>query len=162
MDSFAAFPLDALVVLGCRVKAPQGPPGALWRRAQRAASAYLRGEAPLVLTCGGRRWQGQAEAWALREALRSLGVPGEAILLELTSLDTAENARHAASLLHPRGVQRVGLVTCDWHMPRALVLFRKVGLKPTPLAAPSPRCPPWPRLRRGLREHLARWLDALR
>jgi hypothetical protein len=157
-----AYPLEALVVLGCRVE-PQGKAsGALRRRLQRAAEAYRQGQAPLVVACGGRLWQGHAEAWVMRAHLIDEGVPAEALLVDLCSLNTLENALHAASLLGARGLRRVGVVTCDWHMHRALRLFRRVGLAPHPVPALSPPVPLPSRAYRSFREHFSGWLDALR
>lgn len=61
--------------------------------------------------------------------LREHGVPEGAIVRERCSLDTRDNARFAAALLARRGRSRVVLVTCTWHLPRALRLFRASGLE---------------------------------
>ncbi|MCS6899436.1 MAG: YdcF family protein [Myxococcales bacterium] len=158
----STYPLEALVVLGCRV-GPRGKlVGALRRRVQRAYEAYCQKLAPLVLACGGRRWDGHAEAWVMRAALLDYGIPSEALHVDLCSLTTYENARQAARLLATRGAQRVGLVTCDWHMPRAMLLFRRAGLDPHPLPSFTPPQPLPARVYRNLHEHLSGWLDALR
>lgn len=158
----ATSPLQALVVLGCRVGARGQAVGALARRLRVAADAYQRTATPLVVVCGGRRWSGHAEATVMREHLVGLGVPDERILLELDSINTLENARYAARMLVPRGVERVGVVTCDWHMPRALGLFTRAGLRPEPLPVASPPASPWDHLYRAARERAAGWLDARR
>ena len=151
----APSPLAALVVLGCRLpgESTRGG-GAAMRRAQRAAEAFHAGLAPLVLACGGRRWSGVCEATWLRDGLVARGVPLEAILRECRSLTTAENAHHAAELLAERGARRVGIVTCDWHMRRALACFRAAGLEPASVQASSPAVPAWQRLRRSLAERI--------
>jgi uncharacterized SAM-binding protein YcdF (DUF218 family) len=79
--------------------------------------------------------------------------------MELRSFSTAENAAYSVELLRRHGWQRAGLVTCDWHMPRALACFERAGLPCFPLPAASPPVGPLHRMRRGLRERGAGWLD---
>lgn len=153
-------PHEVLVVLGCRVGPGGQVGGALRRRLLRAAEA--RRDQALVLVCGGRRWEGQPEAWVMRRFLVERGVPADKVMVELRSLTTSENAREAARLLRTRGVERVGVVTCDWHMERALRLFARAGLEARALPAASPVGTPPERAYRWLRERTAGWLDALR
>ena len=98
----------------------------------------------------------------MRGFLVDAGVPEGAILVELWSHSTLENARYAARLLGPRGLRRVGVVTCDWHMKRALSLFRREGLEASPVPAGSPPRALPSRAYRALRERLSGWFDALR
>ena len=120
-DSFA------VAILGCRADS-----ATLERRA-RAGSAAFKGRsgdgAKLALACGGRRWGGVAEADAIARILVETGVPPDAVARELCSLDTRDNARFAAALLARRGLSRVALVTCTWHLPRATQLFEAAGLE---------------------------------
>jgi len=126
---------DAIVVLGCRIL-PSGRPGApAVRRAAAAASAYQSGVAPWVIASGGRRWGGQAEARVFRRELCEAGVPDAAIIEELCSLSTYENAIFSAAVLRrlagkPR--PRAAIVTCPFHMPRALSNFRATGVDASP------------------------------
>src|SRR5207244_12650825 len=71
------------------------------------------------------------------------------------------NARGVAALLRGRELRRLGLVTCDFHMSRALCLFQRAGLSPIPVPAQSPaRC--WPgQLLRSVRERASLALDLL-
>lgn len=147
---------DALVILGCRVsEAPLS--GAALRRVERAVSAYRDGLASLVAVSGGQRWNGVVEADALAGALVERGVPREAILLERESATTHENATLTARLLFALNQRVVGVVTCDWHLRRALYCFRRAGFDAIGLGAPSPPVTPGRRLLRTLREQGA-WL----
>ena len=135
--------LDALVVLGCRVQ-PQGTlTAAAERRVQRAARAFADGFAPNIITSGGKRWAGRAEADAFRDRLVELGVPSVAVLPELRSMNTRQNARFASRLARERGLLRLGVVTCEWHMARALSAFRFYGVEALPLAAATPFDQDW-------------------
>jgi uncharacterized SAM-binding protein YcdF (DUF218 family) len=61
------------------------------------------------------------------------------VVLEDRSLNTAENARFSAALLTELGAQRIFVVTCDFHMRRALSEFGRLGFDVLGLSAPSPR-----------------------
>jgi uncharacterized SAM-binding protein YcdF (DUF218 family) len=147
---------DALVLLGCRV-ATAALPGAAERRVERAARAFHAGLAPRIVVSGGRRYAEAVEAEVLGRALEQRGVPAGALLLESASQNTLENARYSARLLFPLGLRRVGVVSCDWHLPRALWVFRRAGFEAEPVPAPAPPLAFGPRSLRTLREHGA-WL----
>lgn len=106
----------------------------------------------MIVASGGRRWYGVAETEALGRELIQLGVDPDAIIREWRSLTTLGNAVYSARLLRERGSRRVGVVTCDWHMPRALASFRLVGLDPAALPAESPPIPASRRMLRALGE----------
>jgi uncharacterized SAM-binding protein YcdF (DUF218 family) len=154
-DTAMAASLDAIVVLGCEIHRSGRPAGAALRRAQRAAQAFLAGLAPRVVAAGGRVWGGVPEYRALSDVLEAAGVPKACILEEWWSLSTWENAHHTARLLRAAGGTRVGLVTCDWHMPRALRHFEIAGMKPVPIPVASPSLTPLGRRYRVLRERLS-------
>ncbi|HEX6766374.1 MAG TPA: YdcF family protein, partial [Polyangiaceae bacterium] len=147
--------LDALVVLGCRVtEAPLS--GAALRRVERAARAFREGVAPSIVVSGGRRWHGVVEADALAAALVERGVPRAALVLERESATTHENALFTARAVSDER-RRVGVVTCDWHLRRALYCFQRAGFDAVGLGAPSPPVTWGRKLLRTLREHGA-WL----
>jgi uncharacterized SAM-binding protein YcdF (DUF218 family) len=152
---------DALVLLGCRIT-PGALPPAAERRVARAAQAFEASLAPRVVVSGGRAWEGLMEADRLARELVNRGVPESALLVERMSLTTLDNARCTARLLAPLGVRRVGLVTCDWHLGRALWSFRREGFDAEGVAAISPPLPPHRRALRSLRERGAWLLDRAR
>jgi uncharacterized SAM-binding protein YcdF (DUF218 family) len=120
------------VVLGCKVSLDgEGRlAGALAWRVAAAAGAYARrGDADVVVVAsGGRRWAGIVEADAMARELARLGVPEGAIVRERCSLSTRDNARFAAAALERRGIARATVVTCAWHLARAVTLFTREGV----------------------------------
>jgi uncharacterized SAM-binding protein YcdF (DUF218 family) len=151
---------DAIVVLGCRVF-PSGRPAAPGaRRAARAAEAYRDGVAPWVIASGGRRWGAQVEARVLAAELRRAGVPAHAILQDLWSLTTHENAIFSAALLRRVGARRAAIVTCSWHMARALQNFHDVGIDACGLPASRVGEPVVARAWQRGHEVVSMWLDA--
>lgn len=151
---------DALVVLGCRIHEDQLRNAAL-RRVERAARAYHEHGSLLVVASGGRAWHGSLEAEVFARGLRERGVPADRLLEERESLTTRGNARGVQRLLRGREVSRLGLVTCDWHMPRALWLFRRRGFDPVAIPAAAPARAAHETSLRWLRERASHALDAL-
>ncbi|HEY1535292.1 MAG TPA: YdcF family protein, partial [Polyangiaceae bacterium] len=131
------------------------------RRVERAIEAYRAEGAALVIASGGKTWAGFQECKVFASGLVSRGIPAQHVLEETDSLTTRGNARGVAALLRDRELQRVGLVTCDFHMPRALRLFQRAGLSPIPVPARSPARPFHSALFRSVRERASLALDLL-
>lgn len=72
----------------------------------------------------------------IQDFLLAEGVPAAAILAEWQSTTTRENALNTARLLQGVPGTRV-LLTSDFHMYRALRVFRRAGLNVTPYAVPD-------------------------
>jgi uncharacterized SAM-binding protein YcdF (DUF218 family) len=164
----AMFRADAIVVLGCRIL-PSGRPGApAVRRTATAASAYRAGVAPFVVASGGRRWGAQVEARVFQRELVRAGVPEDAVIEELCSLSTYENAIFSAAVLRrlvqpsgaPERPPRAAIVTCPFHLPRALSNFRAAGVDA--FAFPAAAAPASIAHRAYLRVHelVCGWFDA--
>ena len=69
---------------------------------------------------------------AMREIALSLGVPQQKIILEVKSRNTEQEARFIKPTV---GATPFILVTSALHMPRAMGLFKKLGMQP--IAAPT-------------------------
>lgn len=152
-----AVPFDVLVVLGCHVATPLA--GAALRRVERAARAYHEEGAALVIASGGKAWGGAKECELFAQGLVERGVPAELVLQERKSMTTRGNARSVHQLLRERDVKSIGLVTCDWHLPRALRLFRRLGMLPIGVPAASPALTLGKTTQRFLRERGSLLLD---
>jgi len=140
--------LVAIVVLGCRVRLDADErlsPSALARRVEMGARTYLRraDRRTVIVVSGGRRWGDDVEADAMARELALYGVPERAIVRERCSFSTRENARFTADVLGRRGARQAALVTCPWHMARAVAFFSHVGLAVEPVAA-TRGLAPWP------------------
>jgi cyclophilin family peptidyl-prolyl cis-trans isomerase/uncharacterized SAM-binding protein YcdF (DUF218 family) len=155
-----AVSFDVLIVLGCRVQDGELSHAAR-RRVERAAQAYRDQGAKLVIACGGKSWSYFKESEVFARELLARGVAPEHVVQERESLTTFGNARGVARLLRANPGRRLGLVTCDWHMPRALRLFRHFGLIAIPVPAPSPARPMHVVVARALRERIGLRLDLL-
>ncbi len=126
--------LDAVIVLGARVN-EDGPSGSLNERIH-AAAEYLRANPDAVAVASGGKGDDEpmSEAECIRDHLVAMGIDPERILLEDTSTSTVENLTNSFALLKGSAV-RVGIVTNDFHIFRALCIGRKLGgfeLSPVP------------------------------
>ncbi len=87
-----------------------------------------------IITSGGYTGS-KAEAIVMRDTLiNSYGITNP-IITESKSRNTDENAKFVAKILLPLDIHSIILVTQDFHMRRAMMLFKHYGLNPT--AAPT-------------------------
>jgi uncharacterized SAM-binding protein YcdF (DUF218 family) len=68
--------------------------------------------------------------------LLALGIPREAFIAEQPSASTRENAIETASVLQVIPGKKI-LLTSDFHVFRAVRVFRKLGIDVTPMAVPD-------------------------
>jgi uncharacterized SAM-binding protein YcdF (DUF218 family) len=97
-----------------------------------AVELYKAGKAPTILVAGGGASGHRPEASQIKDHLEVMGVPGKAILLEIRSRNTYDNALYTAPILKERKMDKVLLVTSAFHMPRAVAVFREQGLEVQP------------------------------
>jgi uncharacterized SAM-binding protein YcdF (DUF218 family) len=136
-------PLDAqaIVVLGGGVvvtdaarEEVQLDQASLYRCLQ-TAKLYHQGSPCLVLVTGGKpdpEAPGPPCADLMHEFLLQLGVPAADTIVENQSRTTFENAAACRTLLEPRGIRHVVLVTDATHLHRACGCFAKQGIEATP------------------------------
>lgn len=138
-------PAQAIVlVLGARVSGA-GLSKTLRCRVQ-AAADYLRGHpAAACITTGGQgRDEPCSEGEAAKRALEALGIEPGRITAETRSRTTLENLRFSKAILAEMGRgPAVVIATQGYHMRRACMMARHIGLLPHPLYAESnPRALP--------------------
>ena len=69
--------------------------------------------------------------------LENKGVPAAAILKDPDSFNTNQNLKNAAKLLRDLpGIQKVMIVTSDYHVPRAMALARDLGFDACGMGSP--------------------------
>ena len=99
-----------------------------------AARLYKAAKAAKIIVSGGNVTGATPEAERMTASLVALGVPESAIVLETYSRNTQENALYTQTILAEHGAERVLLVTSAFHMRRALMMFRAIGVEAVPAA----------------------------
>ena len=128
---------DAIIVLGAQILQNGKPNTQLEWRLDSALAAWQQKQVPVVV-CGAQgKDEPMPEAEAMKSYLSEHGVPEKLILTDPDSFNTNQNLRNAGSLLRKlEGIQKVLIVTSDYHLPRAMALagdqgFRASGLGST-------------------------------
>ncbi len=117
-------PLDAILLLGLRLKNGCEPEKELIDRTKVACDIFKRGAAPVIIACGGQVKDGEkTEAEVMEQLLTEMGVPKENIIREDKSKITYENIQNAHAILGKKR-PRVAVVTSDYHIRRSLLLCR--------------------------------------
>ena len=153
----------AIVVLGCRIEASGALSSTLERRVASAARAFFANVSDTIVASGGRRWGEFIEAEQVRARLVALGVPREAVLVELLSLTTAENAVYSVDIVRRfsrEPAPSVAIATSSWHMRRAAWCFARVGATAILVPAIDPPAGPSVRLKRAAHESASLLYDA--
>jgi uncharacterized SAM-binding protein YcdF (DUF218 family) len=164
---------DAIVVLGGGVHPDGTLPPVARRRVERAVELFEGGIAPRIILSGrcGLNVDDApvTEAAAMAAHAATFGIPDRALLLEEDAKDTLGNAYFTwARFLEPNGWTSIRVVTSDFHLSRAAMVFRKIlgpGYDYSFVAAPS-GLSPRELIDRALEEckitiFLNEWLDAL-
>lgn len=116
------------------------------RRVDRAVAWWREAPGRMLVVQGGSPYPGAVPIGRLMASYAmSQGVPETALRIESESIDTWENARHAARLT-PALPRRVVLVTSFAHMPRAQAAFAGAGFEVCAVGTDSRRLPsrvPW-------------------
>jgi SanA protein len=131
-DPAAARPAQAALVLGAQV-GPDGRPSAMLEDRVRAAAALYRDRrVAKVLVSGDHGTRGYDEVGAMRRRLLALGVPAQDIFEDHAGFDTWDSMVRAKEVFQ---VKTAVVVTQRFHLPRALWLARRAGLRADGLAA---------------------------
>ena len=133
---------DAIVVLGgtsvrkCYPRMDAEEMGGA--RLLQAARLYRGKKAKYIIVSGGLPYKStdgttRTEADDMQDVLIGMGVPRSAVLREVESRNTVENAIETAKLLKVKNLRSILLVTSAFHMPRSLPLFEAQGLTVHPV-----------------------------
>ncbi len=123
---------DALIVLGGGINANGEISLTSKSRIEKAVKIFNSGYANHLILSGKASFSknpipARTEAQIMKEYAVLLGVPTEKILLEEDSRDTIGNAYFVKNkFLEPNNWRDVGVVTSEYHLPRAEYIFKKV------------------------------------
>jgi SanA protein len=118
--------LDVGLVLGTSPQLAGGWKNPFFEgRIASAATLYQLGRVKHLLVSGDNGRKSYDEPSAMRDALIARGVPAGAITLDYAGFRTLDSMVRAKSVF---GLQRVTVITDDFHQPRAIFLARASGL----------------------------------
>jgi uncharacterized SAM-binding protein YcdF (DUF218 family) len=129
--------VDYMIILGARVKGTT-PSLALQYRID-AAAQYLKDNQNTIAIASGGKGDGEdiSEAQAIKIGLVKQGVEEERIILESKSTDTVENITYSMKLI-PENLTTGLIVSNDFHIYRAKLIAKDLGLKLAGLPADTP------------------------
>lgn len=140
------------LVLGAAVWPGGQPSPTLRRRTLCAVALWKAGRVDDIIVCGGVGQHAPSEAAVMASLCRSAGVSSKAIHLEDMSATTEENLRFAVPVLGRINAAHVVLVTDLYHVPRARLVARRLGLSVGFASPPLRSAKPWAFTKAALRE----------
>ena len=120
---------DVLILLSAATDDEGGISYSSYWRARQALLAWQTGGFKKIVISGGG-------GPGILNYLTAYGVPREVMAAEWRSTSTRENGIETARLIQGMPGEKV-LLTSDFHMYRALRVFRKLGIEVTPMAVPD-------------------------
>lgn len=140
-----------VIILGAQVWG-RTPSRSLRRRVKAGADYLKRNPGAKVIVSGGQGpGEEMTEAACMKELLMALGIDKSRILTEEKSTDTYENIHFSLALCNP--AEELAVVTCGYHMYRALAIARKAGAQNV-CGCPA-KSSPWLRVNYYVREFFA-------
>jgi uncharacterized SAM-binding protein YcdF (DUF218 family) len=106
-----------------------------------AARVFRLVNPEILISSGGKTDPGQpraATAVVMHDALVQLGVPDSKILVQTSSRNTREEVLANLDVCRARQIERIIVVTSDFHMRRAVGAFRAAGATVIPAIARDP------------------------
>ena len=144
-----------VLVLGAGVLPDREPSPVLQARLETALGLYQNGRASWILVSGDNRAHNYNEPQAMRRWLVRHGLPPDRVVSDYAGRRTYDSLKRAQAVF---GIQRMIIVTSDFHLTRALFLARHLGLDAYGVAASTGVLPLSKRAGFWTREFVARHL----
>jgi len=128
---------DAIIVLGSPADGDGNPTPEQLARVTEGVHEYQRGAAPHLILTGGATKYGFVEARVMAHTAQALGIPASAIFIEPEAKDTIHNACYSARIMRAHGWQSAEVISTDWHLPRAGIIFNALPIQWRAHAAPA-------------------------
>lgn len=135
---------DAVIILGAHVGGvPLRPSYMLQYRLDKAVEYWQKNPSTMIVTTGGKTaGHSHSEAEVMKQYLIDQGIPSTQILLEDLSTRTAHQFINSHKVLQNAGkkADKIVVITNDFHLPRAMMLAKRSGLKEVSgLASQTPK-----------------------
>ena len=117
---------QAILILGASVYR-NGEMSAIYRdRAQTALELYNAGKAPIILVSGDNSTTEYDEVTPVKNFLTEHGVPSSSVVLDYAGFDTYDSIYRARDIF---GITSTVVVTQNFHLPRALYIANRLGIR---------------------------------
>jgi uncharacterized SAM-binding protein YcdF (DUF218 family) len=126
---------DAIVLMSAGQIGPEWLSPDAAQRTWGAVKLYREGYGRAIVSSGSQHAKGLSQAELQAEWLKRAGVPGEAITVEAESTRSYESCVAVARLMRERGWGSAAVVTSEMDVPRLRLVFRKLGVRVSFLAA---------------------------
>ena len=133
---------DAIIVLGYPADSDGNPKPTQLARVIEAVHEYQRGVAPRLILTGGAAHNRFIEAQVMARSAEAEGIPDSAVFPEPEARDTIENACYAARIMKAHGWRSAEVVSSDYQLPRAGLIFHALAKDAPPLEWSSHAAPP--------------------
>jgi vancomycin permeability regulator SanA len=118
-------PAPVALVLGAQVDPDGTPSPFLAARLDLARRLFVAGKVRVLLVSGDNMRHNYDEPSAMRAWLINHGVPDKKIVRDYAGFDTYDSCARAIRIF---GVHQLTVVTQSYHLPRAVMLCRRLGL----------------------------------
>ena len=118
--------MDCILVLGCRVYEDGSLSHMLQDRLRQGLELYIAGAAPKLLMSGDHGQKEYDEVNAMKNYAMENGVPSQDVFMDHAGFSTYESLYRAKAVF---GVERVIIVTQEYHLHRALYIAQQLGLE---------------------------------
>jgi len=142
-----------VLILGAGVLPDREPTLVLQARLKTALALFQNGKVGWFLVSGDNRAANYNEPLAMRRWLMKHGVPATHVVSDYAGRRTYDSLKRAR---HVFGVQRIVVVTSDFHLPRAIFIAQHLGLEAWGVPASTEEHPWSSRLGFWAREYVAR------
>ena len=146
--------VDCILVLGCKVKDNGDPSDMLADRIRRGIELYESGAAPKIIMSGDHGQVDYDEVNTIKQIAVDNGVPSIDVFMDHAGFSTYESIYRAKEIF---GVEKMIIVTQDYHLYRALYIAESFGIEAYGVNADYREY--WGQSKRDAREILARFKD---
>ncbi len=118
--------VDAVIVLGARVKKSGVPSEMLQDRLDMGIAAYEKGMSNRILVSGDHGTREYDEVNSMRKYLKDQGISDDYIFMDHAGFSTYESMYRAKEIFC---IERAVIVTQEYHLKRALYIARAMGIE---------------------------------
>lgn len=149
--------IDAILVLGCQVRADGSLSFMLQDRLDKAIELYQNKVAPKIIVSGDHGREDYDEVNSMKNYLIEKGIESENIFMDHAGFSTYESMYRANAIFEAR---KVVVVTQEYHLYRSIYIGEKLGIET--YGAPAAKTKYAGQMRREVREILARDKDFIK